>query len=262
MGKGKYKRKRQHAHTSAQQQPAQVEHNEQEKITTRDETQAATTTERKGDKKMKHPRLHKFYEWIKRDSKFTDWCVAGFTFVLAVVAIYQFVVMNGQLDTMRKDQRPWIKIAFVQDKLTALAPLGGTIRLVNNGKTPAKGIIRGDFAVEIVQNGDQPKLDYPWPHTRFTTGMIMPNDAPNDLAVYRVRAEHNASGWVPDNLTLTEFNDFTAFKTFIVVYGTVHYSDFFGTDHWTKFCTPLVPERATGNFTFQPCSDYGNVDDK
>ena len=55
------------------------------------------------------------------------------------------------------------KLHSVRGALQPLAPIGGIIHLVNNGKTPARGIVKGDFVVETVKNGEQPKLDYPLP---------------------------------------------------------------------------------------------------
>jgi len=52
-------------------------------------------------------RWKRFRDWAKQNSSFTDWCIALFTLVLAVAAVYQFIIMGGQLDEMRKDQRPW-----------------------------------------------------------------------------------------------------------------------------------------------------------
>jgi hypothetical protein len=262
MGKGKYKHKQQNAQTKAKQQPAQVELNKQKEVAGHTEAAPANRAQHENENKMEQTRLQKAWKWVKHESTFTNVMITAFTGILALAAIYQFVILNSQLDTMRKDQRPWIKITLTADKPTTLAPLGGTIHLVNNGKTPAKGIIHGDFVVEIIKNGDQPRLDYPWPHIRFTMGMIVPSDTPSDIVVYRLRAANNTSGVEPDNLTVAEFNDFIALKTFVVIYGTVHYADFFGTEHWTKFCAPLIPEHTAGDFSYKPCSDYGDVDDK
>jgi hypothetical protein len=259
MGKGKYKRKRERAKQRAHQQAEQTPFPDSVVVPTKEQGKTPKTTESKrSDKKESSMGLR---EMMKRSS-FTDWCIMLFTGVLAVAAIYQFIIMGSQLDTMRKDQRPWIKITFSADKIAALAPLGGTIHLVNSGKTPAKGIVHGEFVVEIIKNGNEPKLDYPSsPHAHFTTGMIVPNDAPNDVAVYRMREEANSpSGAVADTLTVNEVEDFTGLKTFIIIYGTVHYADFFGADHWTKFCQPIIRENANAVFTFRPCSNYGDVD--
>ncbi len=202
----------------------------------------------------------RFYDLARR-STLTDWIIALFTIVLAGAATYQFVIMNGQLDTMRKDQRPWIKVSFTSPPLQALAPIGGKLHLTNNGKTPARGIVRGDFVVETVKNGEQPKLDYPRPHTVFTTGMIMPSETSQDIPVQRVRSAAS-NGVENDPMMASEFDDFNRVKIFFVVYGTVHYADFFGADHWTKFCTVVLPSNPPPNTTMsgKPCTDYADVD--
>jgi len=193
----------------------------------------------------------------------TDRLITAFTAVLAVAAIYQIVITGSQLDTMRKDQRPWIKISYTPAPLTALGSVGGTIHLVNNGKTPARGVVRGDFFVEAVKNGEQPKLDSPdYPHTKFTTGIVVPNDSPQDIPIERRRFASNGSDIELDPLTATEFDDFKQVKIFFVAYGTVYYADFFGINHWTKFCMfsgPPNPPPNTG-VTAQQCSNYSDVD--
>lgn len=76
----------------------------------------ATTNAKKQTAKSNTPSSwNQVVEWAKEGKTFTDWCVAVFTFVLAAAAIYQFTVMNGQLDTMRKDQRPWIDFTFASN---------------------------------------------------------------------------------------------------------------------------------------------------
>ena len=48
----------------------------------------------------------------------------------------------------------------------------------------------------------------------------------------------------------------------VVVYGTLHYSDFFGVDHWTKFRNymyPLNPPPGT-DVSAASCSKYADVD--
>ncbi len=161
----------------------------------------------------------------------TDRIIAFFTAVLAVTSIYQFIVMNGQLNTMRKDQRPWVDISFTPGPAQALAPIGGTIRFENKGKTPARGVVRGEFVVEKVRNREQPRLDYTKPYAEFTMGMITPEDAPLDMAVQRLRSSSTDKGAQADRLTVSEFEEFSQVKIFFVIYGTIYYSDFFGTSH-------------------------------
>ena len=207
------------------------------KITPKDQQDATANTgnETTNDEKPHWwPRLK---EWVKKGKTFTDWCIAAFTFVLAVAAIYQFIIMGRQLDTMRKDQRPWIDLSFnpngnalqVGSSITAVA------HLVNGGKTPAKDI-SGDIVITLVKNGEEPRFDYPLPHSRFTTGALFPS-RPMDPAVFsRVRTAADGVSVETDLLTQAEFDDFNQEKSFIVVYGMVSYKDFFGISHWTKIC--------------------------
>jgi len=54
-------------------------------------------------------------------------------------------------------------------------------------------------------------------------------------------------------MSSTEIDDFKNARVFSIAYGIVHYSDFFGTNHWTKFCDFIVPPD-----TILP-NDFGNL---
>jgi hypothetical protein len=203
-------------------------------------------------------RLTRLGEWANREKTFTDWCMAAFTLVLAAFAIFQFFILRGQLDTMKKDQRPWVKVSFEPAPIQPLAPIGGTVRLVNNGKTPARNVW---FEAEVVrvQNGEQPTFDYPKPYARVYPGIFFPSDPENGIPVSRLRSAADKST-VLDPLTQSEVDDFNKLAVFFVVYGTVHYTDFFNSDHWTKFCWPIYAAHTSGTLTFKACTDYGDID--
>lgn len=207
-------------------------------------------------------RWERFKQWAKKDKTFTDWCIAAFTFVLAGAAIYQFIIMGSQLDTMRKDQRPWIKLSFTSSPTQASGPIGGTVQITNNGKTPARGKVTADLVIEKVNNGEEPTFDYPKPHVVVILGMVPPNDKPDVIQIERKRLAANGVNIESDPLTPDEFRDFANVKIFFVAYGIVHYSDFFGTDHWTTFCNYMsAPNPPLGAaVTAAPCSKYADVD--
>ena len=106
MSKGKYKRQKEHAQQRAKQEGALVPAL-RGVVYPKPETE--TRTERKQDTNDKEERSMRFSERIK-SSSLTDWLLTLFTAVLAAAAIYQFIIMGGQLDTMRKDQRAWVSI--------------------------------------------------------------------------------------------------------------------------------------------------------
>jgi hypothetical protein len=191
-------------------------------------------------------RWKRFRDWAKQNSSFTDWCIALFTLILAVAAIYQFIIMGGQLDEMRKDQRPWVSVSFSYNvDLHANTPISVILSIVNKGKTPARAI-KGDVAIDLVKNGEEPQLNYPLPHARFTTGLIFPGDP------YNMPIEGNV-------VTQREFDDSQNGRLFFVAYANVSYKDFFGIEHWTKYCTAIVSKTAN-SFTGKNCTNYGDVD--
>jgi hypothetical protein len=257
MSKGKHKRKRERARAKKEETAKEALLMENEKIA--DNKQEPTKKAgREASANQQPSRWERFKQWAKKDKTFTDWCIAAFTFVLAGAAIYQFIIMGSQLDTMRKDERPWIEITFNTGAFQANAPVSGVMHVVNNGKTPARAI-RADIVVERVKNGEEPRLDYPTPHTRFTTGLLFPK-TPADSPYFRLRTSSNGTSVEEDPLTESEFDDLQHSRIFFVVYATVSYADFFGTKHWTRMCAFSALSNVVGTATAQKCTDSGDVD--
>jgi hypothetical protein len=184
--------------------------------------------------------------------------IAIFTVILALIGVVQTMIYFAQLDAMKKDQRPWLRVIFTPGTIQPLAPIGGTIQLINEGKTPAMGLVEGKFEVEKVMNGEKAKLDYALPFIDFETGMIVPGQKQEEMPIRRVAGD---AGDV-NPLSQSEYDDFNQLKIFFVVYGTVSYGDFFGTRHWTKFCSVLIPHGVPPNtpYTGRSCSVYSDVD--
>jgi hypothetical protein len=221
---------------------------------------AKRTDEHSGDTKS---RWQRFAGWIKEKSSFTDWLVTIFTAALAGATIYTIIIIGGQLDVMRKDQRPWIKLTFDSFGVQVNSPIGGNLRIVNYGKTVAKNIT-GQFEVAEVRNGEQARMEYGSASVIFTTGALFPNDPQVRGIPLQKVAQHSPSGdtYEPIMLSQTEYNDFTNGKIFFVAYGTISYSDFFRIQHWTKYCTFLTAANGPpGVFTAKNCTDYNDVDD-
>jgi hypothetical protein len=258
MSKGKHKRKKQRAEQQAKEQAAAMRLLEDKKMSANEETEPSTTREHESNNNDNPSRWKQFRDWAKQNSSFTDWCIALFTFVLAGAAIYQFVIMGGQLDEMRKGERPWISISFNNGTLKTNAPISSTLSIVNKGKTPAR-TITADVAIDAVKNGEEPKLNYPLPHTRFTTGLIFPGD-PYTIQINKLRTSNNGGPPEADLLTQPAFDDFQNGRLFFVLYANVSYKDFFGIEHWTRICAAWVQSRVPGSFTGQKCTNYGDVD--
>src|ERR1022692_249546 len=108
MSKNKHQNKRHRAQQRTKQQAKQVRLLSVA-IPLKEQPEPAKQPHSEREDEKEHPMGLR--EAAKR-STVTDWLLSGFTFVLAVVGTYQFVVVNGQLAIMRRDQRPWIKIKY------------------------------------------------------------------------------------------------------------------------------------------------------
>jgi len=176
-----------------------------------------------------------------------------------MASIYQFIIMGSQLDEMRKEQRPWIRVTFDSSPMEALGPVSGIVHLVNKGKTPAKAI-SADFVMQRIKNGEEPTFDYSVPHVNYSTGVLFPDES-GDAHPSRLRKSSSCDSAEPETLTKSEFDDLKGTRVFFVVYGMIHYNDFFGVDHWTKFCGfAAISSTTSSTVTAKGCTDYNDVD--
>jgi len=197
-------------------------------------------------------------EAAKRSS-LTDWLLTAFTLVLAVVAIYQFVIMSGQLEAMkdqvkvaRRDQRPWIKVTFTKSDLKAFSSDLGEVRFSNIGKTPALQF-HAVYRVEFIDVRQAPDLDLTGIASDVTTGTVFPGDDPIQKdPVQRIVGDKLAY------FTPEEVEDYGRGDKYVVFVIRVTYTDSTGADYWTQYCTfhgeheQPVPART--------CTNYNSTD--
>ena len=206
-----------------------------------------------------------FREHMKRSIKrstATDWLLAFFTLALAFVAIYQFVIVKGQLHIMQTDQRPWInaKVDSFTEPPTINGNIQGIVHLSNTGKTPAKHV-RCLSRIENIRNGEYPHFEYSTqPITYLFTGTILPDKQPVDIPV--VSLDHIPSN--PQNSEPKKFSDIEVGSllnggTFIVIHGRVDYEDILGVKHWITFCG-WKGYNPQGQYSAYSCSQYNDVD--
>ncbi len=261
MSKGKHKRKRQRAQQHAEQQVAQVRVLDGEVISAKEQPEAPKTPDGKECHKERTP--VGFREFLKRPS-ITDWCIAGFTFVLASAAIYQFIIMGSQLKVMRIDQRAWLKFEAAPVKagdesvswqIVPGQPVTYPLRVVNTGKTPATNIDMRIFA-DIVDASQEPPLGHVEehahvPHGHITAGIIFPS---SDFKQPVVRPGNNGAPLMATDDEVIAVRDGRAY---LAVYGVIAYDDVFKTRHWTKFCNWIALK---GQFHALKCTQYNSVD--
>jgi hypothetical protein len=161
-----------------------------------------------------------------------------------------------QLDSMRKDERPWIKVtthSIVPAKpggrvpVDKTAPINTPFEYINIGKLPAKNVDVEIF-IEVVKNGEEPLLNKGNFLEGSTVGIIFPNDP------------QNTSPGRPYILAEGAWEDFAAGRSFLVVYGQATYKDVFSTSHWTNFCG-YAAARTDIPFSARKCTDYNSTDD-
>jgi hypothetical protein len=153
MAKDKYKRKQRRAQQKAQQSAARILVVEKEKMAT-DETKQTTHATAKAANDKKPIWYVRFWRYVTGSSTVTNWLIVLFTGVLAGSAIYQFVIMRGQLTKMQQQieqaenqftisHRPWVGIADVAKVIEPLtfdstgAHVDITFSIKNGGSSPA-----------------------------------------------------------------------------------------------------------------------------
>lgn len=198
-------------------------------------------------------------------------------FVVAVLAAYfvhgQLLEMSRQTqaaqdsvkainDQIRRDQRPWLDMTFKPMTVEVNQPLAGTIEFTNSGKTPAR-MVRADFFIEKVRNGEQPKMEFAGPHSQIFAGTIFPGREPTSADASRLRFAKDGKTVEEDPLTENEWEEFQQNKIFFVIFAKVIYSDFFEVQHWTQKCNWQVLKKTQETrraISAQKCAAYADID--
>jgi hypothetical protein len=261
MRKGNNNRKTRRAEEQAEKKIAQMRLLGLEVVPTKDQTEPSKTPNPDREQKQKGPMVTgKFSE----RAKLTDVCIAFFTAVLAVVAIYQIVITGGQLGVMRNDERAWLEVK-AQDGMVIHVitgePINYAVRLSNVGKTPAKNIVWSIF-VQIQDSKDEVNLECVGVpvkrqicnHNEVSAGSIFPNTH-WDYTGFRPNNDFS-----PNVVTQSEVDAWESGKAYAAVYGIVRYDDVFGTSHWTKFCLYTPPDNKGKYFQIEKCAQYSDVD--
>jgi hypothetical protein len=271
------------------------EHHDQERSESRDESRDPEQQEKtnKGKKASTANRDIGFLTRLKLSWKGTsNWnkLLVALTCVIAVAnscythyAHQQFKVMHGQLDqiilqypelqksanaaksaadvaqqTMRIDQRAWIRFGLVNNQLTLGQPIDAPVMIGVAGKTPARKVT-GDMKAELLRPDQAPDFVYAkgHPHFHLPTVLILPNtDMHLTLTVLRAAPRKKEPDLVLFDSAIQHSID--QGDLLIVVHGMLTYEDVFGVEHWLKFCT-----FGSGNLRHRgspKCDEYNDTD--
>jgi uncharacterized repeat protein (TIGR01451 family) len=243
MAKGKYKRKAQRAQEIAKQTPERMAIVENQEAV---ENQAKPATKaRNNPRDNKHPPRWERFKVYLGGALFTNQAIAAFTSVLAAAAIYQFIIMGGQLNVMRIDQRAWLKFEAYSNTgeaerfdttITTGQAVTYPLRIENIGKTPATNIVVKIF-VDVVDSSQEPPLDRVdgakigslYPFGLIQSGIIFPN---TDFKQLVVRPQ---KGGGPLVATDSEVSAVRNSQAYVAVYGIITYEDVFHTPTGRSF---------------------------
>lgn len=264
MSKSKHERERQQAHERIAREterirllnavPAPTDHQAK--------PPEATYTQRSNEKENPMGLREGF-----KPSSFTDYCLAVFTGLLVVVAIYQIIITKGQLDAMRTDERAWLRLGPQPDtpgvekssiSITCGQPVNYPFQIANIGKTGAINIEAQLYYSILDASQDVPIYEIDdtstdHPHNYFTTGFIYPNEA------------MKYTGWRPQKgnspllVTKDESIGYRDGMKYLAIFGIVSYDDVFGNHHWAKFCRWWAN---IGHFNAESCARFNSVGDK
>jgi hypothetical protein len=160
---------------------------------------------------------------------------------------------------MRVDQRAWVSVP-----IPATFPLDGSFvpinaQIQNGGKTPARGI-GGNFVATVLLKGERMEIgkfevghayNKIWGGSVFT-GSPIPLSPP--LKTYGATPQQI----IPVGEGLRQ--DVANGNKFIIFFGKITYTDIFGIDHWTQFCTGSGS--AIDPDSLRQCVTYNDVDPK
>jgi hypothetical protein len=198
----------------------------------------------------------------KKDSErrkiFKLWLEVGGLTVLIFYTTFAALQWDAMRQTVRVDQRPWIKITEHFEPLQAFNNVTVHLEFLNYGKTPAQHI-DAKFAIERVRNGESPKLNFPKLHFGLTTGIIFPN-SPEPQSFSMLHPDSTPSNMMFYSLSQQDFMDYQEQKIFFVVYAEVRYWDFFRVEHVTHFCNYIATDKPGGFVSAMACTDYNGVD--
>lgn len=185
------------------------------------------------------------------------WRIAEAIGIVAAVgvAIINCLQWRDAHHAFLSDQRPYIRVTILKPDIVIDMPLQVKGSITNLGKTPASEVY-SQIEAEIVPRDEQPVLDL-GDRMRLADliGILFPNSEspePRTLA-------YLTSGGTIRKLDARIVNSLNAGDSYIAVHGTVTYSDFFGTKHWTHVCNWFGYVKAI-TYQAKNCAQYNQVD--
>jgi hypothetical protein len=196
-----------------------------------------------------------------------EWVMSLLTLFGLVVAFFTGIIFVKQLKEMKTDQRAWISItandvSFPNEDSLSTVQLSSMLTINNIGKTVARAV-NINAVMDYVVNGDSPDFVYASrPRSTESTGVIFPNSPTKmPVAYLQINAKSADKKTEPRYLSPYENKALMEGRGYMVIYAKATYTDVFGTEHWTQFCTFFVhPKSPYVEVTSHKCTDYNETD--
>ena len=147
---------------------------------------------------------------------------------------YRVYQWRAQINALKIDERAWVVVSLRgsiqwQEGL----PVSVGYRISNVGKTPAREI-KGKFAISVFQQGEHARFNFTEkePKSGFFSGLIAPKDGSDSTTFL-----FDPTSYFVQPLTPQLREQVASGKSFVIVRGTVEYTDIFRVRHWTHFCS-------------------------
>jgi hypothetical protein len=219
-------------------------------------TEETNRTEHSADHQGQTPMSYK--EWFHH---IPNWAMAMFTAVLTIIAAVQACLISNQTDTMKKDQRPWIKMTNipVSNTMNENTTIIGHLQLINSGKTPAKNVVV-KISVQKFAKDHVPNCSYTLPQPNAVFGVLYPNAPTGAVESPPYGVQTKPGEFEP--FGLDDMKKFANWDLYYVVCAEATYTDFFHRGHVTHFCEWSAANSPTPReFSARACTEYNSVDD-
>jgi hypothetical protein len=178
--------------------------------------------------------------------------------IAALALVTSFTQACYTRKAMRVDQRAWVSVPFPNTFPSNGTELHAITQIIDSGKTPAKAV-QGDVIATVFSKDDNLTIgDFSigHPHERFRApGVIFPN-IPMPITIAVGTYEAFGKKIVPADESLRK--DIAEGRRFILFFGRLTYSDVFGVEHFTQFCTGSG--MGISSDVLRDCLKYNDVD--
>ncbi len=260
MGKGKYNHKRQRKQQRAEQDGTEPSLAVKKSVEAKKEGQS--TKHGNSDRAKTEEDLMSLSEFFK-GSSVTDWFIAIFTFVLAVAAIYQFNVTNGQLGKMQQqlDQsdrqfsvahRPWVEMKGLKTVSPLIFDLQGahadvSFTVQNGGSSPASKTMLGSGELLVQDARGATFINNLVSNPRFA---CTPNRFLGSIPIGMFLLPGDSEPYPAGTLSIKRSDIPIADRVFVYWIDCIAYSDDSGNTHGTSFIYEF--RASNGDFSFAP----------